>query len=92
MVGKGKEFIAKWESRSKEYILHFLEMFHRDGQIVSIHKVFEYFDLGRLLEDLRFVRHSLRSARFVSFFKKVRLKWQVWAGSIKFFGKEPISG
>jgi len=30
---KGKEFIAKWESRSKEYILHFLEMFHRDGQI-----------------------------------------------------------
>lgn len=33
MVGKGKEFIAKWESRSKEYILNFLELFHRDGQL-----------------------------------------------------------
>jgi choline-phosphate cytidylyltransferase len=35
MVGKGKEFIAKWESRSKEYILHFLEMFHQDGQFAA---------------------------------------------------------
>jgi len=35
VVGKGKEFIAKWESRSKEYILHFLEMFHRDGQFTA---------------------------------------------------------
>lgn len=38
VVGKGKEFIAKWESRSKEYILNFLEMFHRDGQL-AVHRL-----------------------------------------------------
>lgn len=61
MVGKGKEFIAKWESRSKEYILHFLEMFHRDGQIVS-HGLFLWPDFRRVDALLVFQAvHRLRS-------------------------------
>ena len=32
---KGKEFIDKWEEKSKEFIGNFLEMFGRDGTIVS---------------------------------------------------------
>lgn len=33
---KGKEFIDKWEDKSKEFIGNFLEMFGKDGRIVSV--------------------------------------------------------
>lgn len=35
MKDKGKEFIDKWEDKSKEFIINFLELFHRDGRISS---------------------------------------------------------
>jgi len=33
VVDRSKNFINRWEARSKEFILSFLELFHRDGQI-----------------------------------------------------------
>jgi len=33
VVDRSKEVLRRWESRSKEIILNFLERFHRDGQI-----------------------------------------------------------
>jgi len=33
MVDRSKEVLSRWESRSKEFILNFIDLFHRDGQI-----------------------------------------------------------
>ena len=34
MKDKGKEFMDRWEDRSKEFIGNFLELFGKDGRIV----------------------------------------------------------
>lgn len=36
ITDKGKEMIHKWEERSRDLILNFLDMFHRDGQLVGV--------------------------------------------------------
>lgn len=33
--GKRHEFIQKWEDRSREFIFNFLELFGREGRLVS---------------------------------------------------------
>lgn len=35
LEGKGHEFIHKWEEKSREFINNFLDLFGRDGKLVS---------------------------------------------------------
>jgi len=35
LEGKRHEFIQKWEDKSREFINNFLELFGRDGRLVS---------------------------------------------------------
>ena len=35
-LGKGNEMLHRWEEKSKEFIGNFVEMFGRDGRLVSL--------------------------------------------------------
>lgn len=35
VIDKGHELINKWEEKSREFIANFLELFGKDGRIVS---------------------------------------------------------
>jgi len=38
LEGKRHEFIQKWEDKSREFINNFLELFGREGRLVSLSK------------------------------------------------------
>ena len=39
-MDKGNELLHKWEDKSKEFIGNFLDMFGKDGKIVSVKEYF----------------------------------------------------